>query len=242
MRPYSTDLRERVAAAVDEQEGSLREIAQLFRVSVSFVVRLLQRRRQAGTLRAEAARRRSPTALGPDDLRRLAELIHDQPDATLKQLKERGGFTCSLKTLRFAARRQNLTFKKKSLHASEQDRPDVQTKRRPFRRKVMTVDPKRLVFVDESGVTTAMTPTHARARAASGPWTRPPSAWESLTVMSALSLDGVRAPLAFPGATDTTAFQAYVDRVLVPSLHKGDVVVLDNIKPHLAPGVARAIE
>jgi transposase len=42
MRPYLTDLRERVAAAVHQQEGSLREIAQLFRVSVSFVVRLLQ--------------------------------------------------------------------------------------------------------------------------------------------------------------------------------------------------------
>ena len=46
MRPYSIDLRERVAAAVDEDEGPQREIARLFRVSVSFVSRLLQRRRR----------------------------------------------------------------------------------------------------------------------------------------------------------------------------------------------------
>ena len=50
MGPYSMDLRERVAAAIDEGEGSERQIAKRFRVSVSFVTRLLQRRRDAGTL------------------------------------------------------------------------------------------------------------------------------------------------------------------------------------------------
>ena len=43
----------------------------------------------------------------------------------------------------------------------------------------------------------------------------------------------VRAPLVFPGATDTQAFQTYVDQVLVPELRPGDVVVFDNLKPHL---------
>jgi transposase len=50
MRPYSIDLRERVAAAVDDGEGSQREIARSFWVSVSFVSRLLKRRREAGTV------------------------------------------------------------------------------------------------------------------------------------------------------------------------------------------------
>jgi len=53
MGPYSMDLRERVAAAIDEGEGSERQIAKRFRVSVSFVTRLLQRRRDAGTLASE---------------------------------------------------------------------------------------------------------------------------------------------------------------------------------------------
>jgi transposase len=64
----------------------------------------------------------------------------------------------------------------------------------------------------------------------------------SVTVIAALGLDGVRAPLAFPGATDTPAFQSYVDQVLVPALHPGDVVVLDNLRPHQASGVTAAIE
>ena len=50
MRPYSMDLRERIAAAVDHHEGSIRRIARTVRVSTSFIVRLLQRRRAAGTL------------------------------------------------------------------------------------------------------------------------------------------------------------------------------------------------
>src|SRR3954463_3340610 len=99
MRPYSTDLRERVAAAVDHQEGSLREIARRFRVSLSFVVRLLQRRRHAGTVESKPHGGGPAPVLGPDDHRRLAELIQEDPDASLKQLQQRGGFTCSLKTL-----------------------------------------------------------------------------------------------------------------------------------------------
>ena len=56
MRPYSMDLRERVAAAVDEGDGSQREIARLFRVSLSFVSRLLKRRRETGDLAPEPHR------------------------------------------------------------------------------------------------------------------------------------------------------------------------------------------
>ena len=81
----------------------------------------------------------------------------------MEQLQQRGGFTCSLKTLWRALRQRGLTRKKKTLHADEQDRPDVQTKRRSFRRKVKQIEPERLVFVDETGVTTAMTPAYAWA-------------------------------------------------------------------------------
>jgi transposase len=118
----------------------------------------------------------------------------------------------------------------------------VQKKRRSFRREVKRIEPKRLVFVDETGVTTAMTPAYAWAPRGEWAVDSAPGWWESLTVIAALGLDGVRAPLAFPGATDTAAFQSYVEQVLVPALHEGDVVVLDNLKPHLASGVAVAIE
>ena len=87
-----------------------------------------------------------------------------------------------------------------------------------------------------------MTPAYARAPRGQRAVDSTPASWETVTVIAGLGLEGVRAPLAFPGSTDTAVFQSYVDQVLVPELHAGDVVVLDNIKPHLAGGVARAIE
>src|SRR5512135_9604 len=133
MRPYSMDLRERVAAAVKHHEGSIRQIARTFRVSTSFIVRLLQRRRGAGTLAPKPHGGGPPPALGPDDQERPADLIREQPDATLEQLRQRGGFACSLKTLWLALRHRRLTRKKKSRHASERDRPEVQKRAGPAR-------------------------------------------------------------------------------------------------------------
>jgi transposase len=242
MGPYSNDLRERVAAAVDHGEGSQREIARRFRVSLTFVFRLLRRRREAGTLDPKPHGGCPPPALGPDELQRLAELIREQPDATLDQLRDRGGFRCSLTTLWRSLRRLGLTRKKKTLHADERGRPDVQKRRRSFRREVKRIEPERLVFVDETGVTTAMTPAYAWAPRGERADASAPRSWESVTVIAALGLDGVRAPLMFPGSTDAATFESYIEQVLVPELHEGDVVVFDNLSAHLGPAVAEAIE
>ncbi len=241
MRPYSIDLRERVAAAVDEDEGPHAQIARLFRVSVSFVSRLLQRRRQKDTLAPEPHGGGPTPVLSPDDLRRLEDLVREHNDDTLDQLKQRGGFSCSLTTIWRALRRQRLTCKKKTQHADERDRPDVQEKRRSFPRKVKRVEPKRLLFVDESGVTTAMTRAYGWAPRGERAVGSAPGSWESLTVIAALGRDGVRAPLVFPGSTDTAAFESSVEQVLVPELHAGDVVVWDNLSPHQAYAAAAAV-
>ena len=231
-----------MAAAVDHGEGSQREIAQRFRVSLSFIVRLLQRRRAAGTLAPKPHGGGPRLALNRRDQQRLRRLIRKQNDATLKQLKQQGGFGCTLTTIWNTLHRLGLTYQKKTLRAAERSRPDVQRKRRRFREEVEQIEPKRLVFVDETGVNRAMTTTHGwapRGERAIGPV---PTSWGTVTVIAALGLDGVRAPLAFPGATDTAAFRTYVEMVLVPELHAGDVVVFDNLKPHLAAGVAAAIK
>jgi len=235
------DLRERVAA-VDHREVSQREIARRFRVSLSFIVRLLQRRREAGTLAPKPHGGGPRPSLSRRDQQRLRRLVQKQNDATLNQLKQQGGFSCSLTIIWHTLRCLGLTYKEKTLHAAERSRADVQEKRRRFRRKVRRIEPKRLVFVEETGVNTAMTPTYAWAPRGERALGSVPTSWGTLTVIAALGLDGVRTPLAFPAATDTVAFQTYVEMVLVPELRAGDVVVFDNLSPHLSSGVTAAIE
>jgi transposase len=235
------DLRERVAAAID-QGGSQRQVAKQFRVSLSFVTRLIQRRREAGTLAPKPHAGGRQLALDFRQRVRLARLISEQPDATLKELKQRGGFTCTPTTLWRTLRRFQLTFKKKSLHPRERQEPRVQARRRRYRAKVGQIRPNRLVFVDETGVNTSLTRSHAWAPRGARAGGSVPTSWTATTVIAALGLDGVKAPLVFSGATDTTAFQEYVDQVLATELKPGDVVVFDNLKAHLAAGVEESIK
>jgi transposase len=241
MGPLSKDLRERVAAAVDQHEGSYRQIATRFRVSTSFVTRLLRRRRQTGALEPKPHGGGQAPALDRDRLERLRQLVRAQPDATLQELRQRLDVDWSLTALWRALRKLEITFKKKDLHASERDSPPVRRQRRRFRKEVAAVDPEHLVFVDETGAHTAMTRRYGRAPRGERVRTSAPGPWESVTLICGLRLSGVMAPLVFRGATDTPTFLSYVEQALVPQLRPGDVIIWDNLKPHRSPPVIQAI-
>jgi transposase len=98
------------------------------------------------------------------------------------------------------------------------------------------------VTLDETGTTTAMTRLFGRAP----PGERvvdavPQNNWQMTTVIGAMRIDGMAAAMITPGATDTTAFLAFVEQVLMPALRPGEVVLMDNLRPHHAPGVQEAI-
>ena len=242
MKPISQDLRERILDTVQRGDGSLRQIARRFLVSVSFITRLLQLHRSTGSLEPRPHGGGNPAVLGPEDLQQLRKLVQKQPDATLEELRQRLGVSCSLMTISRALRKLGLPRKKKIPRSQEQDRPDVQEQRQEFCAKLAGVDPRRLVFVDESGANTAMTRTHGRAPVGQRVYTNTPGRWESITMTCGLRLSGVTAPLAFRGATNTDIFETYVQEVLVPELKPGDVVIWDNLKPHKSEEAIEAIE
>ena len=242
MRPYSNDLRERIVAAVERGEHSLRQLAHLFSVSLSCIVRLLQHQRRTGSVQPKPHAGVPPRKLDAAAEARLLGLVRTQPDATLAELRDRLGIPCCLMTIARALQRHHLTRKKKTLHAQEQQSPRVQAQRRAFKKKLAAVDADHLVFVDESGANTAMTRTHGRAPQGERVKASAPGAWENVTLITGLRTSGVVAPMALPGAVDREVFQTYVQEALVPQLQQGDVVVLDNLQPHKNPAVRQAIE
>ena len=235
------DLRERVLAAVDPHEGSIPWIAPIFRVSTSFIVRRLQRRRAADPIAPEPQRGGRPPARGPGDLKRRAARVREQPDATPEPRKQRGGVEGRLKTRGSALDRLDRTLTKKSVHADRRDRPDGRAKRARSRRDVRTIEPGKLVLVDERGVNTTMTPAHGRAPRGERVVDSAPASWPTFPVIAAWGRDGVRAPSVCPGSTNPALFRAAVEPVWVSALDTGDVVVFDKLKPHLASGVATSI-
>src|SRR5947209_5267711 len=131
---------------------------------------------------------------------------------------------------------------KKSLHASERDTPRVQRLRARWRQKRRHLDSRQLIFVDESGLNLALTRLYARApRGVRAVGSVPQNYGQNLTVLAALDRNGMRAALLLAGATDGDVFRVFVEHVLAPKLHRGDIVVLDNLGAHKAAGVAEAI-
>ena len=132
---------------------------------------------------------------------------------------------------------------KKSLYVQEQDTAAIQARRQAWWAAVSQIDPQRLVFQDESGATTEMTRRYGRAprgqRVAEG---TPAGHWHTLTLLSAMSLQGMMAAMTVESPTDGDVFLAYVEQVLGPRLQPGQVVVMDNLPAHKVEGVRSRIE
>jgi len=102
---------------------------------------------------------------------------------------------------------------------------------------------RRMVFIDESGATTSMTRTRGRApRGERLPGAVPQGHWQVTTLIGALRADGLATATSIEAPTDSEVFRLFVRKALVPVLHAGDVVIMDNLWPHKASGVAEMIE
>jgi transposase len=115
--------------------------------------------------------------------------------------------------------------------------------RRQYRERAASIPARRFVFIDESGATTAMTRTRGRAPRGERVYgSAPHGHWKITTMIGAIRLSGIAAVMTVDSPTDSDVFRAFVERVLVPGLNPGDVVVMDNLSPHKAIGVQERIE
>jgi len=109
------------------------------------------------------------------------------------------------------------------------------------------LDPERLIFIDETWLNTKMARLRGclRGRSPRGERFRaslPHGHWKTTTFVAGLRLSGIDAPMVIDGPINGDAFRAYVERVLAPTLHPGDVVIMDNLGSHKGAAVRQAIE
>ncbi|WP_425278150.1 IS630 family transposase [Azotobacter salinestris] len=244
-RAYSADLRRRV---VDAAMGGLsaRQAAERFDVGTATAIVWVRRFREGGEL--VARRQGKPRGLRLDPhVDYLLGLLEQPPDLTLAELaatlERECGIRVSLATIWTFLDRHGMTFKKKTAHAAEQQRPDVQAARQEWFEEQPGFDWRKLIFVDETAAATNLArlrgwaPRGERCLAAI-----PHGHWKTTTFTAGLRVDGLTAPLVLDGAMNGPAFLAYVGQVLVPELTPGDIVVMDNLPAHKVAGVRQAIE
>jgi transposase len=100
-----------------------------------------------------------------------------------------------------------------------------------------------LIFLDEFGIHLAMTRTYARAPLGKRvKVTEPFHHGSNISVISAMGVHGVCAPMTIEGACNSEVFALYVEHLLVPCLRPGNLVLLDNIKFHYSPRAIELIE
>lgn len=243
-RSYSLDLRERVARFV-EGGGSCHAAAAHFSVSVSFVVKLMTALRTTGSLKAmpEGGWRYSKL-----DAHRafLVRRVAEKDDITMPELAAElaaCGTVVAPSSISRWLIRNGYRFKK-TLLASEQDRPDVAAARQAWmgRQPRMRLEPHRLVFLDETGTTTKM--IRLRGRCLKGQRLRskaPFGHWKTQTFIAGLRCFGLTAPFVVDRPMNRRIFETYVETQLAPTLSAGDVVILDNLAAHKSPRAEAAI-
>src|SRR5208283_408042 len=203
--------------------------------------------RSDGRTVAEALGRRSPLwpHRSPSRLPHGADPAHaghhpaGDPGASDQELR-RAFFAFRALALLRSARRH---VQKKSAHAAEQQRPDVLKRRREWFAGQLDLDPEKLIFIDETGASTNLARKGGRCRR--GRRLRasvPHGHYKTVTLVAGVRLRGLVAQKVFDRPINAALFEEWVETCLVPTLSKGDVVVMDNLPAHKGPRVEKLIK
>jgi len=112
-RPISLDLRQRILASYDQNEGTREEIAQRFRVSLGMVKKLLQQRRHTGDIACQYHRCGRRPRIVSGHRQKLRELLSRKPDLTLEELRRATQLDCTIQAIHYVLEKMGLTYKKR---------------------------------------------------------------------------------------------------------------------------------
>jgi len=230
---YSLDLRERIVKSW--QQGQRKSaLARAFMVSLSTVKRYVKRFERQGNV-LPTVQRRMHGKLNAKWQKRLARQLEAHPDFTLghhvawwnRRHAEQMQVSESLLSRFF--RRLGWTRKKKTVGAAERDAAE----RAVFRAVMKTLPVEKVVVLDEIGTRIGMIPLYARAPRGCRAYDRAIQNYgQNVTLLASMTIDGMQAAMTVEGAVDEVAFEVFVGEVLVPTLHPGQIVIMDNLSSH----------
>ena len=220
-----------------------KEIAERFSVNTSTVYRLEKQMCETGSVKTRTSQRGRKHALTPEDIQNIDRVVRQEPDITIDEIIDTLGLHVCNETVRKAVIKLGYSYKKKSLHASEQERPRCQGKTQKLEKHMSERDINYLVFLDESGVNINMTRHYARAwknrRAVDKtPFNTPCNT----TVPSSIRLNGDCAYTVYQGGTTAERFAEYLKTKLLPTLSEADIIVMDNMRSHHAKAVKQLLD
>jgi transposase len=112
MRAYSLDLRQRVMKAYDEGKWTVGQIADRFKVGEWWVHKLKRQRQRGGGIAPRKGKVGKPPSFRPEEINRLEQYVDKHPDATLEQIHEKIGATCTMVTIHNTLQRLGYRYKK----------------------------------------------------------------------------------------------------------------------------------
>jgi transposase len=242
-KPYSIDLRERVVAAVETGGMSCHRAAAQFGVGISTAINWVRRLRETGSVAPGKMGGHKPKSISGEHRAWLLERTREK-DFTQRglvaELAERG-LKVDYRTVWSFVHAEKLSFKK-TVAAGERDRPDVARRRAQWVKYQNKIAPERLVFIDETWTKTNMAPRRGWAPLGIRLAAKVPHGhWNTTTFLAALRHDRSDAPWLLDGPIDGESFQLYVEKVLLPTLRPGDIVIMDNLGSHKGKAVRRLI-
>ncbi|MEG4898486.1 IS630 family transposase [Microcoleus sp. F10-B4] len=215
-------------------------------MSKSTVQALLKRKKETGRLLPSQAHGGKPSLLFGHE-QQIEEMVAQYPDYTLAEYceywHEKTGVGLSESAMCRFLKKQQLTLKKNTLRSSQAHKEIHQNQRIEYWEKIRDVEPENLIFLDEMGVLLGRMRPRARSKKGERSYDiKPFYRGSRVTVVGAISNKKVIAMKTMGKSMNGEDFQKFVQEELVPSLWKGAVLVMDNLKAHKVEGVEKMIE
>ena len=244
--PISEKIRWLIVWAL-EDDVPPEEVAKRYRTSEKSAKRFHTMYKETGSV--------APKPMGGDRRSHKIEAYHDdiigileeKPDRTLEEIGKKLA-TIRGKKAKFSIsafwrffKRHTITIKKKTGHAAEQTNPKIEKQRGNFIREYP--ESHRVIFIDETGVSTNMTRSHGRCTSGERLKMAFPHGHRlNLTCVAAITDEEMLSRWIFKGAMNTALFVKWITEDLVAKLRPGDTIVMDNLSVHKTKRVKEAIE